>query len=83
MFFSALFLALHVFVSRARTAILASSALTIGFFQQYVLDINAWAQLSSQPIYLLVVAIVVLALDPLRFGGRARQWRGSACCSSS
>jgi hypothetical protein len=69
-FFSALFLALQVFESRARTAILASSALTVGFFQQYVLDINAWAQLSTQPIYLLVVTIVVLAFDPLRFGAR-------------
>jgi len=70
MFFTALFVALHVFEARMRTAILASSALTVGFFQQYVLDINAWAQLSTQPIYLLVVAIVVLALDPLRFGAR-------------
>jgi len=30
-----------VFEARMRTAILASSALTVGFFQQYVLDINA------------------------------------------
>ena len=70
MFFSALFIALHVFETKTRTAILASSALTVGFFEQYVLDINAWAQLSTQPIYLLVVAIVVLGLDPLRFGAR-------------
>jgi hypothetical protein len=35
-----------------------------------VLDINAWGQLSTQPIYLLVVAIVVLAFDPLRFGAQ-------------
>ena len=70
MFFSALFLALHVFEAKKRIAIIVAGALTLGFFQQYVLDINAWAQLSTQPIYLVVVAIVVLAFDPLLFGAR-------------
>ncbi len=68
MFFSAMFVALNVFEADYRMSILVAAALAVGFFQQYVFDINAWAQLATQPIYLIVVAIVVLAFDPERFG---------------
>ncbi len=68
MFFSALFVAINVFDADYRMSLVVAAALTVGFFQQYVFDINAWAQLATQPIYLVVVAIVVLAFDPGRFG---------------
>ena len=68
MFFSALFVAINVFEADYRTSILVAAALTVGFFQQYVFDINAWAQLATQPIYLVILAIVILAFDPGRFG---------------
>jgi len=44
-----------------------ASALTVGFFQQYVVDINAWSQLAAQPLYLLIVAFTALAFDYRRF----------------
>ncbi len=44
-----------------------ASALTVGFFQQYVFDIDSWFELAAQPLYLLIVAFTVLAFDDRRF----------------
>jgi hypothetical protein len=68
MFFSALFVACSVFAAGHRMSLLVAAALTVGFFEQYVFDINAWSQLAAMPIYLMALAIVVLAFDPDRFG---------------
>ena len=66
--FAALFVFINVFSAGHRLSFLLASALTIGFFQQYVFDIAAWSELSAQPLYLLVVAFTVLAFDDRRFG---------------
>jgi hypothetical protein len=65
--FAALFVLINVFSAGYRLAFFLASALTIGFFQQYVFDINAWPELSAQPLYLLLVAFTVLAFDDRRF----------------
>lgn len=67
MLFAALFVLINVFSAGYRLSFLLASALTIGFFQQYVFDINAWSQLSAQPLYLLIVAFTALAFDDRRF----------------
>jgi hypothetical protein len=66
--FAALFVLINVFAAGYRLSFFLASALTIGFFQQYVIDINAWSELSAQPLYLLIVAFTVLAFDYRRFG---------------
>ena len=66
--FAALFVLINVFAAGHRLSFFLASALTIGFFQQYVVDINAWSELSAQPLYLLIVAFTVLAFDYRRFG---------------
>ena len=68
MLFAALFVLINVFSAGYRLSFLLASALTIGFFQQYVFDINAWSQLSAQPLYLLIVAFTALAFDDRRLG---------------
>ena len=70
MLFAALFVAVHVFELGHRLSLLVSAAVTVGFFQQYVFDIDAWSQLASQPIYLMILAVAVLATDFERFGRR-------------
>jgi hypothetical protein len=65
--FAALFVLINVFSVGCRLSFFLASALTIGFFQQYVFDINAWPELSAQPLYLLLVAFTVLAFDGRRF----------------
>jgi hypothetical protein len=71
MLFAALFVLINVFSAGYRLSFFLASALTIGFFQQYVFDINAWSQLSAQPLYLLLVAFTVLAFDDRRFASGA------------
>ena len=66
--FAALFVLINVFSAGYRLSFFLASALTVGFFQQYVIDINAWSQLAAQPLYLLIVAFTVLAFDDGRFG---------------
>jgi hypothetical protein len=61
--FAALFVLINVFSAGYRLAFFLASALTVGFFQQYIFDINAWSQLSAQPLYLLIVAFTVIAFD--------------------
>jgi hypothetical protein len=65
--FAALFVLINVFSAGYRLAFFLASALTIGFFQQYVFDIDAWSELSAQPLYLLIIAFTVLAFDRRRF----------------
>lgn len=68
MLFAALFVFVNVLSMQRGLALVCASALTIGFFQQYVFDINAWSQLATQPIFLLLLAFVALAFDTNRFG---------------
>ncbi|WP_298242221.1 hypothetical protein [uncultured Bradyrhizobium sp.] len=68
MLFAALFVFVNALAMRRWLAWICASALTIGFFEQYVFDINAWSQLSTQPIFLLLLAFVALAFDRDRFG---------------
>jgi hypothetical protein len=65
--FAALFVLINVFSAGYQLSFFLASALTVGFFQQYVLDINAWSELSAQPLCLLIVAFAVLACDYRRF----------------
>jgi hypothetical protein len=71
MFFAASFVLVNVFAASARIAFLLAAALTVGFFEQYIVDINAWSQLAAQPLYLLLLATVAMAFDRDRFGGGA------------
>jgi hypothetical protein len=68
MLFAGLFVAVHVFDLGYRLSLLVAAAVTVGFFQQYVFDIDSWSQLASQPIYLMILAMAVLASDFERFG---------------
>jgi hypothetical protein len=65
--FAALFAFINVFSATHRLSFLLAAALTIGFFQQYVFDINAWSELSSQPLFLLIVTFTALAFDRTTF----------------
>jgi hypothetical protein len=65
--FAALFVLINVFSAGYPLSFFLASALTIGFFQQYVVDINAWSELSAQALYLLIVAFTVLAFDYRHF----------------
>lgn len=69
MLFAALFILVNVFALGYRLALLLASALTVGFFQQYVFDINSWSQLATQPLYPLIVAFAALAFERDRFSG--------------
>ncbi|GMP05705.1 hypothetical protein [Bradyrhizobium sp. TM239] len=68
MLFAALFVFVNALAMRRWPAWICASALTVGFFEQYVFDINAWSQLAAQPIFLLLLAFVALAFDKDRFG---------------
>lgn len=68
MLFAALFVFVNALAMRRSLAWICASALTVGFFEQYVFDINAWSQLAAQPIFLLLLAFVALAFDKDRFG---------------
>ncbi len=43
---------------------LLSAALTVGFFGQYVLDIDAWSELAGLPLALTAVTVLALLLFP-------------------
>ena len=62
-FFALAFVVVAVFGSRARLAVALAAALTLGFFLQYVFDINAWSQLAGMPQILLAVTFALLLLD--------------------
>jgi hypothetical protein len=66
--FSFYFVLLNVFQTSRAAMIVCAVALTIGPFQQYVLDINAWSHLAGQPIYVLLTGMIVFAIGTRRFG---------------
>jgi hypothetical protein len=68
MLFAALFVFRNVLTLEPRTAAICAAALTIGFFEQYIFDINAMSQLAAQPLFLLLFSLSVLAVDKDRFG---------------
>jgi hypothetical protein len=68
MLFAALFVFTNVLALGKRMAAICATALTIGFFEQYIFDINAMSQLAGQPLFLLLFGFVVLALDKDSFG---------------
>ncbi len=62
-FFALAFVAVAVAGRCALTAAVLAAALTVGFFLQYVFDINAWSQLAGMPLILLASALALLVLD--------------------
>jgi hypothetical protein len=76
MLFAALFVFTNVLAFGRWMAAICATALAIGFFEQYIFDINAMSQLAGQPLFLLLFGFAVLALDKDRFGtGGAAVWR--------
>jgi hypothetical protein len=65
--FAATFLLTSFGLSVGRATAIAA-ALTLGFFIQYAFDMNSWSQLGSAPLYLLLLGLTTLSLDPARFG---------------
>jgi hypothetical protein len=61
---------LVVWRARAGTAALVALALTVGFYGQYVFDINAWAQMAGIPLSLVALGVGVTLLA--RAGSAAR-----------
>ena len=68
MLFAALFVFVNALSMRRWLAFACAAALTMGTFEQYVFDINAWSQLATQPIFLLLLAFSAFAFDHNRFG---------------
>jgi len=52
-YFAFLYFVLAVFPSRQRVAHIASVAFAVGFFGQYIFDINAWSELFAVPVMLV------------------------------
>jgi hypothetical protein len=81
LFFAAAFSFRNLLTADSRVSYALGGALCIGFFTQYVVDINAWSQLAAMPIVLVAFALVVLLLDTQRvpdpLGGRVRF---TQCC---
>lgn len=67
MLFVATFVLWNMFPANRLMLFICAAALTIGPFQQYILDINAWSHLAGQPLFLLLTALVVFALGAKRF----------------
>jgi hypothetical protein len=47
-------------------AAVGAAALALGFFLQYVFDIDAWSELAGLPVMLLAGTSLLILLDPLR-----------------
>ena len=71
MFFSAAFVFFNVARRRERLCMGLAAALTVGFFMQYVFDINAWSQLAAMPLALLAMAVLVFTLDQKEEAGES------------
>jgi hypothetical protein len=67
LFFATVFLLRNVFCLAYPLALFLPAALTVGFFQQYIFDINAWSELAAQPLYLLFITFVAIAFAGDRF----------------
>jgi hypothetical protein len=76
MLFAAAFLLVNCFPARLRTCVCIAAALTLGFFLQYVFDIDAWSELASLPLVLVGMTAAIAALTT------SGSWRGVACCAA-
>jgi hypothetical protein len=68
-YFAFLYLSVSVFSGRERLAQLVSAAFCVGFFGQYILDINAWGELFAVPMMVVLVtdycrALLILSQSP-------------------
>jgi hypothetical protein len=63
-FFVSTFFIINIFNLRTIIAYLISLGLTIGFFQQYIFDLNAWSQLACMPIAFLSVIVTLYIFFP-------------------
>jgi hypothetical protein len=52
-YFAFLYFVLAIFPNRQRVAHIASAAFAVGFFGQYIFDINAWSELFAVPVLLV------------------------------
>ena len=60
-------------------AAVGAAALSLGFFLQYIFDIDAWSELAGLPVTLLAGTFLLILLDPLREGGTpSERWRLAA-----
>jgi hypothetical protein len=59
-----LYLLLLLFPKREKAAHILSVALIVGFFGQYLLDINAWSALFAIPIMIVMVTDFCIGLQP-------------------
>jgi hypothetical protein len=64
LYFALLYLLLNLFPSREKIAHIASCAFIVGFFGQYLIDINAWSSLFSLPILVVLVTDYCVAIQP-------------------
>jgi hypothetical protein len=62
MLFAGAFAATGVWAGGRTAGLWVAAALTLGFFSQYIFDINAWSQLASLPMVVVGIAATVLAL---------------------
>jgi hypothetical protein len=58
-----LYLLLHLFPKRETAAHILSAALVVGFFGQYLLDINAWSALFAIPIMIVMITDFCIGLQ--------------------
>lgn len=61
-YFAFLYLSLRLFPESERSAQVASVAFCVGFFGQYILDINAWSELFAVPMMAVLVTDYCLGL---------------------
>jgi len=62
MLFVSVFTLINIFNTRRKIALIISFALTVGFYQQFAFDIDAWSELSSLPLNLLTITLIVIFL---------------------
>jgi len=80
MLFSATVVLLNLFDAGGLVTAVLAAALTLGFFMQYVLDINAWSQLAAMPLALLAVGVMILTVDRPVDGPAIHWWKGVRLC---
>ncbi len=61
-YFAFLYLSLSLFPNRKRSAQIVSVAFCVGFFGQYILDINAWSELFAVPMMVVLLTDYCRAL---------------------
>ena len=63
MFCASAFVLINLIRAREAVCGVLAAALTLGFFMQYVFDINAWSQLAAMPLVLVLLSVLVLAVE--------------------